>query len=78
MHQMMSGFYRKNTSELVEDPDMSRASVAITEYDDQNELTNLTTKKKKQDRLDYFTKDSDYYTNLLLMIVKMQADEALP
>ena len=41
-------------------------------------MTSLTTKKKKQDRLDYFTKDSDYYTTLLLMIVKMQSDADLP
>ena len=45
---------------------------------DQSELTSLTTKKKKNDRLDYFTKDSDYYTTLLLMIVKMQSDADLP
>lgn len=40
-------------------------------------MTNNSEKKKK-DRLDFFTKDSDYYTSLLLMIVKMQSDADLP
>lgn len=66
---------------------MSRTSAAITEYEDQfmldeqNELVQLVTnnsEKKKKDRLDFFTKDSDYYTSLLLMIVKMQSDADLP
>ena len=37
---------------------------------DQNELLTAINKKKGQ-RLDYFTKDSDYYMTLLLTIVKM-------
>lgn len=44
---------------------------------DQNELLTAINKKKGQ-RLDYFTKDSDYYTTLLLTIVKMQSDAELP
>lgn len=32
----------------------------------------------KKDRLDFFTKDSDYYTNLLLSIVKTQSDAEIP
>ena len=41
-------------------------------YDDMdnNGLLELTNTEKKQDRLDYFTKDSDYFTTLLLQIVK--------
>jgi len=66
----------------------NRQSMALSEYgehlgdtandDETNGLLELTNTEKKKDRLDYFTKDSDYYTTLLLLIVKQQSDAGLP
>ena len=60
--------------------------MALTEYggneenseEDPNELLFLNINETKKDRLDFFTKDSDYYTNLLLSIVKTQSDAEIP
>lgn len=46
--------------------------------EDQNELLFLNINETKKDRLDFFTKDSDYYTNLLLSIVKTQSEADIP
>ena len=46
--------------------------------EDPNELLFLNINETKKDRLDFFTKDSDYYTNLLLSIVKTQSDAEIP
>ena len=46
--------------------------------EDQNELLFLNINETKKDRLDFFTKDSDYYTNLLLSIVKTQSEAEIP
>jgi len=48
------------------------------DHDELLELHNDEKDKKKKDRLDFFTKDSDYYTTLLLQIVKQQGDAELP
>ena len=75
--------------EMAENRFFNRQSVAISEYTDnmgmadqyddgQLDVLELNSKKKQVQRLDFFTKDSDYYTNLLLSIVKMQSDAELP
>ena len=57
--------------------------MALSEYhddDDEEHKLNLgrNNYQKKKDQLHYFTKDSDYYTTLLLQIVKQQGDVELP
>ena len=63
--------------------DYNRQSLQISEYGDghdyeANELLQITNQTRQKDRLDYFTKDSDYYTSLLLYIVSCSSEAGLP
>ena len=67
--------------------EFNRQSMALSELggqggsnsdDEQNEQLFLNINETKKDRLDFFTKDSDYYTNLLLSIVKTQSEAEIP